>query len=111
MIITGIGLVVGMLHFVKGEDYQGSFPIFINSYLIDILLPMAMYLLMGLFQNKLAAHLSFVPVRCSASVASLKRPNIMGIPSLEAPLIRSILLLLWQDLRVLREAPFRAKNS
>jgi hypothetical protein len=51
--ITGIALTVGALHFVTGENYQGPFPIFVNGYLIDILLPMTLYLLMSLFQNKL----------------------------------------------------------
>lgn len=51
-IITAIALAVGALHFVTGEQYQGPFPVFVNGYLIDILLPMALFLLMSLFQNK-----------------------------------------------------------
>jgi len=51
--ITLIALIVGALHFIKGENYQGLFPIFVNGYLIDILLPMALYLLLSLFQNKI----------------------------------------------------------
>jgi hypothetical protein len=51
--ITGIALAVGALHFVAGEKYQGPFPIFVNGYLIDILLPTTLFLLMSLFQNKL----------------------------------------------------------
>ena len=53
LVITGIALAVGALHFIKGENYQGLFPNFVNGYLIDVLLPMAMYLLMSLFQNRL----------------------------------------------------------
>jgi hypothetical protein len=51
--ITGIALTVGALHFITGENYQGPFPVFVNSYLIDILLPMALYLLLSLFESKL----------------------------------------------------------
>jgi hypothetical protein len=51
-IITIIALTVGALHFVTGENYQGPFPDFVNGYLIDILLPMVLFLLMSLFQNK-----------------------------------------------------------
>ena len=47
-IITGIALAVGALHFMTGENYQGPLPSFVNGYLIDILLPMVLYLLMGL---------------------------------------------------------------
>ena len=53
LVIAGIALIVGALHFVTGENYQGPFPIFVNGYLIDILLPMTLFLLMGLFQNKI----------------------------------------------------------
>ncbi len=52
-IVTVIALVVGGLHFVTGEDYQGPLPVFVNGYLIDLSLPMALVLLMGLFQNKI----------------------------------------------------------
>jgi hypothetical protein len=52
-IITAIALVVGGLHFVTGENYQGPLPVFVNGYLIDLFLPMALVLMMGLFQNKI----------------------------------------------------------
>lgn len=51
--ITSIALIVGALHFVTGENYQGPFPIFVNGYMIDVLLPMTLFLLMGLIQNKI----------------------------------------------------------
>ena len=51
--ITGIALAVGALHFITGENYQGPFLVFVNGYLIDILLPMTMYLLSSLFESKL----------------------------------------------------------
>lgn len=55
-ITTLIALTIGLLHFVTGENYRGPFPIFVNGYLIDILLPMAMYLLMGLIQVEFIHH-------------------------------------------------------
>jgi hypothetical protein len=45
-----IALTVGLLHFVTGENYRGPFRAFVNGYLIDILLPMTLYLLIGLFE-------------------------------------------------------------
>jgi hypothetical protein len=47
-ITTLIAMTVGLLHFVIGENYRGPFPAFVNGYLIDILLPMVLYLLLGL---------------------------------------------------------------
>ena len=51
-IITGIALFVGGLHFLTGENYRGPLPGFVNGYLIDILLPMTLYLLLGLVQTR-----------------------------------------------------------
>lgn len=51
-IITFIALTVGALHFITGKDYQGPFPSFVNGYLIDIVLPMTLFMLMGLFQHQ-----------------------------------------------------------
>ena len=51
--ITGIALTVGALHFITGENYRGPFSVFVNGYLIDVLLPMALYLLLSLFESKL----------------------------------------------------------
>jgi hypothetical protein len=50
--ITLIALVVGAFHFLTGENYQGPLPIFVNGYLIDILLPMVLFLLLSLFENR-----------------------------------------------------------
>jgi len=53
LIIIALALVVGALHFLTGENYQGPFPVFVNGYLIDILLPMVLFLLLELVPNKL----------------------------------------------------------
>jgi len=51
-IIVSISIFVGLLHFVIGPDYQGIFKYFIRGYLIDILLPMNLYLLMQISIRK-----------------------------------------------------------
>jgi len=48
IVVVGIQLVVAALHFVTGSSYGGAWPVFINSYLIDILLPFAFYFLLTL---------------------------------------------------------------
>jgi hypothetical protein len=53
IVITIIALGTAALHFITGGQYGGPFFVFVNSYLIDILLPMTLILLMGLFQNKI----------------------------------------------------------
>lgn len=50
LIVTGIAIFVGLLHFVIGPKYQGPFKYFFNCYLIDILLPFTLFLLFGFFK-------------------------------------------------------------
>lgn len=47
VIVVFIAVAVGLLHFLTGPGYRGPFPAFINGYMIDILLPFAMYLILG----------------------------------------------------------------
>jgi hypothetical protein len=47
-IVVVIALGVGLLHFVTGPNYRGPLRAFVNGYLIDVLLPFAMYLLLAL---------------------------------------------------------------
>ncbi len=51
-IIVSISLFVALLHIVLGPDYQGILRHFIRGYLIDILLPMNMYLLLQISLRK-----------------------------------------------------------
>ena len=50
-VIVLIALAVGLLHFLTGPGYRGPFPTFVNGYLIDILLPFAMYLVLGIINQ------------------------------------------------------------
>lgn len=53
IVITIIAIGTAALHFITGEQYGGPFAVFVNGYLIDILLPMTLVLLMGLFHNRI----------------------------------------------------------
>lgn len=41
-------LTVGAMHFIIGPDYQGPAKVFVRGYLIDVLLPFAVYFLIAL---------------------------------------------------------------
>lgn len=45
-LIVGISVFIGILHFLIGPDYQGICKDFVRGYLIDLLLPMNLYLLL-----------------------------------------------------------------
>ena len=47
LLVVSIALGVGALHFLTGPRYRGPLPVFVNGYMIDILLPLAMYLVLG----------------------------------------------------------------
>ena len=53
VIVVSIAVVVGLLHFLTGPRYRGPFPAFVNGYMIDILLPLAMYLVLGITRQKI----------------------------------------------------------
>ena len=67
-IIVSISLFVGLLHFVIGPDYQGIFRQFIRGYLIDILLPMNLYLLL---QVSLRKHMSVKHARMAGAISTI----------------------------------------
>ena len=48
VIVIFIAIVVGLLHFLTGSKYCGPFPVFVNGYMIDILLPFVMFLVLGI---------------------------------------------------------------
>lgn len=51
-LVVSISIFVGLLHFVIGPNYQGICKHFIRGYLIDILLPMNLYLLLQISLRK-----------------------------------------------------------
>lgn len=51
-LIVIISLIVGLLHFLVGPNYNGMFRHFMQGYLMDILLPMNLYLLLQLSLRK-----------------------------------------------------------
>jgi hypothetical protein len=51
-LIVGISLFVALLHFIIGPDYNGIFKHFVRGYLIDLILPMNLYLLLQISLRK-----------------------------------------------------------
>ena len=82
-IVIGICVVVGGLHFVTGPGYAGPFKGFVNGYLIDILLPFAMFLLLGVqnlsrFHGKLVRSLLVFGVGAAAETLQYFGVEIFG---------------------------------
>ena len=47
-VVVAIAITVGLIHFPLGHGYVGPWPGFVTGYLIDILLPFAMFLVFGI---------------------------------------------------------------
>lgn len=79
-ITTVIALAVGAFHFITGETYQGPFPVFVNGYLIDILLPMALYLLLGLIEVEWIRSIIFRSVAVFLFGCIVETSQYLGYP-------------------------------
>jgi hypothetical protein len=53
VVVVLIAVAVGLLHFITGPGYRGPFPVFVNGYMIDILLPFATYLVLGIARQSI----------------------------------------------------------
>jgi len=51
IVVVAIMIPITLLYFVTGSHYSGPFPLFVNGYLIDILLPFGFYFLLCLNDN------------------------------------------------------------
>jgi len=64
LIVIVMAVMVALLHFLKGPQYHGPWPGFVNGYLIDILLPFVMVLVLGVanqtIQYSVLARSTFV---------------------------------------------------
>jgi len=80
LVIVCIALATGALHFVTGENYRGPFPIFVNGYLIDILLPMEMFLLMGLIENRFIGSTIFRAIAVFGFGCLVETSQYFGYP-------------------------------
>jgi hypothetical protein len=66
-LIVGISGAVGILHFIIGPGYNGIFKNFMSGYLIDLVLPMNVYLL---FQIALRKRYSVKTSRIAGAITT-----------------------------------------
>lgn len=52
LLIVGLSLGVALMHFIIGPDYSGIFENFVRGYLIDLILPLNLYLLLQISLRK-----------------------------------------------------------
>jgi hypothetical protein len=48
VVVVCIAIPIATLHFFTGSSYAGPYPVFVNGYLLDILVPLSFYFLLSL---------------------------------------------------------------
>jgi len=74
--IVGLSLLVASMHFIIGPDYNGIFKNFMRGYLIDLMLPMNLYLLL---QISLRKKVSIVRSRVTGAIFTFSFGAIVEI--------------------------------
>ena len=82
-VVVGIMVPIVLLHFVTGSQYNGPFPLFVNGYLLDILLPFGFYFLLGLtnyalFQTWIVRGLLIFTAASAVELAQYKGIPLLG---------------------------------
>lgn len=80
VIVVLIALAVGLLHFLTGPGYRGPLPVFVNGYLIDILLPFAMFLVLGVADQPIVRNRVVRGVSVFAVGAVTETLQYFGVP-------------------------------
>ena len=81
-VVVAIMVPIGLLHFVTGDQYNGPFPVFVNSYLIDILLPFGFYFLLSLNANALLQSWIVRGLLIFTAASAVELAQYKGIPLL-----------------------------
>lgn len=82
IVIVAVMVTTALLHFVTGSDYGGPFPLFVNGYMIDILLPFAFYLLLCLSDNALLNSWIVKGLLIFSAAAAVELAQYNGLPLL-----------------------------
>ncbi len=82
IVIMAIMVPIALLHFVTGSHYTGPYPLFVNGYLLDILLPMGFYFLLCLNEGFIFKSWLFKGVLVFGAAFFVEMTQRMGIPLL-----------------------------
>lgn len=79
-IIVGIVVPIALLHFFTGRNYRGPYVGFVNSYLLDILVPFAFYFLLCLPESSLLRHWLVRGALILGAASAVELAQAAGIP-------------------------------
>lgn len=80
IVILSMMIPIALLHFVTGSHYKGPFPLFVNGYLIDILLPFGFYFLLCLGNSRLLRSWAAKGLLVFSAASAAEIAQYFGIP-------------------------------
>ena len=80
VVIVAIMIPIALLHFLTGSDYRGPFPLFVNGYLLDILLPFGFYFLLCLNENFIVKSWLSKGLLVFVAAAAVEIAQYLGVP-------------------------------
>lgn len=82
IVVVAIMIPIALLHFVTGSHYGGPFPLFVNGYLIDILLPFGFYFLLCLIDQAILESWIVKALLIFSATFFVEMAQYKGIPLL-----------------------------
>ena len=79
-VIVVLALLVGALHFVAGPGYRGPLKSFVSGYLINLLLPLVLYLLLSLVDRPVVLTRVVRSVMVLAIGVTVEVLQSLGVP-------------------------------
>jgi len=73
---------IALLHFFTGSAYNGPWPEFVNGYLLDILIPLAFYLLLAVPEIPQLKPWPVKALLVFGAAASVEAAQFFGVPIL-----------------------------
>ena len=76
-------LIIAALHFVTGKNYRGPWPLFVNGYMHDVLVPFGFYFLLALqdyplYQSWIFKAVLIFCVTCCVELAQYMGYRVFG---------------------------------
>jgi hypothetical protein len=80
ILIVSINISIALLHMVTGAHYQGPLPLFVNGYMLDILLPFGFYFLLCLVSLRVLRSWQVKGLAIFAAATAVELAQSAGIP-------------------------------
>jgi hypothetical protein len=82
LVVVSVVVPIAIVHFFTGSAYKGPLPEFVNGYLLDILVPLAFYLLLCLPKTPQLRPWLVKAILVLGTASSVETAQFLGVPIL-----------------------------